>query len=148
INPQTFTMDPNAAERAITPNTRAILPTHLYGMSCDMAPIMALARKHNLKAIEDCAHSLGTTYNGQPTRSVGDGRLVSFQGFKPLHTYGGGLASVRDADVAKRVSEFAAAEDWPSEKRVESILRTGWLQHPFIRPRVFSLSLFPVWYIA
>src|SRR3954447_11691912 len=67
IDPATFTMDPKAAERAITPNTRAILPTHLYGTSCDMAPIMELARKHNLKVIEDCAHSLGTTYKGQPT---------------------------------------------------------------------------------
>ena len=61
IDPNTFTMDPKAVERAITPNTRAILPTHLYGMSCDMAAIMALARKHNLKVIEDCAHSLGAT---------------------------------------------------------------------------------------
>src|SRR5262245_15157986 len=148
INPDTFTMDPKAAERAITPNTRAILPTHLYGMSCDMAPIMALARKHNLKVIEDCAHSLGTTYHGQPTGTFGDGSFYSFQGFKPLNTYGGGLAWVRNADIAKKVCEFADAEEWPSEGRVESILRTGWLQHTFIRPRVFTLSLFPVWYVS
>src|ERR1051326_3116576 len=95
IDPHTFTMDPKAAERAITSNTRAILPTHLYGISCDMAPIMELARKHNLKVIEDCAHSLGTTYNGQPTGTFGDGSFFSFQGFKPLNTYGGGLAWVR-----------------------------------------------------
>ncbi len=147
IDPHTFTLDPKAAERAITPNTRAILPTHLYGMSCDMAPIMALARKHNLKVIEDCAHALGTTCNGQPAGTFGDGSFFSFQGFKPLNTYGGGLAWVRDADVAKKVWEFADAEQWPSEKRVESILRTGWWQHTFIRPRVFTLSLFPVWYV-
>jgi dTDP-4-amino-4,6-dideoxygalactose transaminase len=55
---------------------------------------------------------------------------------------------VRDADISKKVWELADAEEWPSEKRVESILRTGWLQHTFIRPRVFTLSLFPVWYIA
>src|SRR5205809_210270 len=53
IDPHTFTMDPKAAERAITPNTRGILPTHPYGTSCDMAPIMALAPKHNLKVTED-----------------------------------------------------------------------------------------------
>jgi dTDP-4-amino-4,6-dideoxygalactose transaminase len=141
-------MDPKAAERAITPNTRAILPTHLYGMSCDMSPIMELARKHNLKVIEDCAHSLGATYKGQPTGTFGDGSFFSFQAFKPLNTYGGGLAWVRDADVAKKVWEFADAEEWPSEKRVESIVRTGWWQHAFIRPRVFTLSLFPVWYVA
>src|SRR5216110_3491345 len=103
IDPHTFTMDPKSAERAITPNTRAILPTHLYGMSCDMAPIMALARKHNLKVIEDCANSLGTTCNGQPAGTFGDGSFFSFQAFKPLNTYGGGLAWVRDADLAKKV---------------------------------------------
>jgi len=148
IDPHTFTLDPKAAERAITPNTRAILPTHLYGMSCDMAPIMALARKHSLKVIEDCAHSLGTTCNGQPAGTFGDGSFFSFQAFKPLNTYGGGLAWVRDADLAKKVWEFADAEQWPSEKRVESILRAGWWQHTFIRPRVFTLSLFPIWYVA
>src|SRR6516225_10116774 len=135
IDPHTFTVDPKAVERAITPNTRAILPTHLYGMSCDMAPIMALARKHNLKVIEDCAHALGATYNGQATGTFGDGSFFSFQAFKPLNTYGGGLAWVRDADVAKKVWEFADAEQWPTEKRVESILSTGWWQHAFIRPR-------------
>src|SRR5438128_8436838 len=101
IDPHTFTIDPKAAERAITPNTRAILPTHLYGMTCDMAPIMALARKHNLKVIEDCAHALGATCNGQPAGTFGDGSFSSFQGLKPLNTYGRGPARAPDADLAK-----------------------------------------------
>ena len=148
VDPTTFTMDPKAAERAITPNTRAILPTHLYGLPCDMDPIMDLARKHNLKVIEDCAHSLGATYKGQSTGTFGDGSFFSFQAFKPLNTYGGGLAWVRDADIAKKVWEFAEAEEWPDEKRIESILRTGWWQYTFIRPGVFTYSLFPLWYVA
>src|SRR5499426_4823300 len=82
IDPYTFTMDPKAAERAITPNTRAILPTHLYGLPCDMGPIMELARKHNLKVIEDCAHALGATYKGRPAGTFGDASFFSFQGFK------------------------------------------------------------------
>lgn len=64
IDPATFTLSPAALERAITPSTRAVVPTHLYGLACDLDPIMALARRHNLKVIEDCAHSLGATYNG------------------------------------------------------------------------------------
>src|SRR5215468_6822376 len=148
IDPHTFTMDPKAVERAITPNTRAILPTHLYGMSCDMSPIMELARKHNLKVIEDCAHSLGATYKGQPIGTFGDASFFSFQAFKPLNTYGGGLAWMRDAELARQVGEFAAAEQWPSEKRVEGILWSGKWQHTFIRPKVFTYSLFPVWYAA
>src|SRR5499433_1843692 len=117
IDPRTFTMDPKAAERAITPNTRAILPTHLYGMTCDMGPIMELARKHNLKVVEDCAHSLGATYKGQPTGTFGDGSFFSFQAFKPLNTYGGGLAWMRDAELARRVGAMADQEPWPTEER-------------------------------
>src|SRR5947207_14532072 len=71
IDPNTFTLDPKAAERAITPNTRAILPTHLYGTSCDMGPIMELARKHNLKMIEHSPHLRGATYTGPSTGLFG-----------------------------------------------------------------------------
>src|SRR2546428_1051295 len=112
IDPHTFTLDPKAAERAITPNTRAILPTHLYGMSCDMVPIMALARKHNLKVIEDCAHSLGTTCNGQPAGPLGARRFFSFQAFKPLNTYGGGLAVGGGCALAKKRRGVSGAYKW------------------------------------
>jgi dTDP-4-amino-4,6-dideoxygalactose transaminase len=80
--------------------------------------------------------------------TLGDASFFSFQAFKPLNTYGGGLAWTRDADVARRVSEFADGEQRPSEKRVERILWNGKWQHTFIRPKVFTYSLFPVWYAA
>jgi dTDP-4-amino-4,6-dideoxygalactose transaminase len=148
IDPATFTMSPEAAERAITPNTRAILPTHLYGMACDLDPILALAKRHNLRVVEDCAHALGAQYKGRMVGTDGDASFFSFQAFKPLNTFGGGLTWVRDADVARRVNEFADAEEWPSEKRVEGILRSGYLQYTFIRPKVFTWSLFPIWWAA
>src|SRR4051812_36299554 len=65
IDPVTFTLCPQAVERALTPRTRAVLPTHLYGLACDMDPILDLAQRHGLKVIEDCAHSLGATYRGR-----------------------------------------------------------------------------------
>jgi dTDP-4-amino-4,6-dideoxygalactose transaminase len=148
IDPSTFTLDPNAVERAITPKARAILPTHLYGMACDLDPILELARRHNLKVVEDCAHSLGATYKGQMVGTHGDASFFSFQAFKPLNTFGGGLAWMRDAAVARRVGDMAAAEEWPTEKRVDGILSTGYWQYTFIRPRVFTFSLFPVWWLA
>src|SRR6478736_702615 len=122
IDPVTFTLSPAALERAITPRTRAVIPTHLYGLACDMNPILALARRHNLKVIEDCAHSLGATYDGQMVGTLGDASFFSFQAFKPLNTYGGGLAWMRDADLARKVEAFADAEETPSVKRVEDIL--------------------------
>ena len=148
IDPATFTLSAEAAERAITPNTRAVLPTHLYGMSCDMDPILDFARRHSLKVIEDCAHSLGATYNGQMVGTSGDASFFSFQAFKPLNTYGGGLAWIRDAELARRVGELADGEQWPTEKRVEGILSAGKWQHTFIRPKVFTYSLFPILWAA
>jgi dTDP-4-amino-4,6-dideoxygalactose transaminase len=148
VDPQTFTLSPEAMERAITPHTRAVLPTHLYGLPCDMEPILALARRHNLKVIEDCAHSLGATYHGQPAGTFGDASFFSFQAFKPLNTYGGGMAWMRDAELARRVSERADAEPWPTEKRVQSVLRVGKWQHTFIRPTVYTFSGFPIFWAA
>jgi perosamine synthetase len=148
IDPATFTLSPEAVDRAITSRTRAILPTHLYGLSCDMDPILEIARRHDLRVIEDCAHSLGAQYKGRMVGSLGDASFFSFQAFKPLNTYGGGLAWVRDAAVARRVADLADAEAWPDEKRVERILSSGYWQHTFIRPKVFTYSLFPIWYIA
>jgi len=148
VDPATFTLSPEAMAAAITPRTVAVLPTHLYGLACDMDPILDLARLHSLKVIEDCAHSLGATWKGRMAGTLGDASFFSFQAFKPLNTYGGGLAWLRDADIARRVGAFADAEAWPEERRVESILSSGKWQHTFIRPKVFTFSLFPIWYAA
>jgi dTDP-4-amino-4,6-dideoxygalactose transaminase len=145
VDPTTFTLSPAAVEKAITPRTRAVLPTHLYGLACDMDPILEIARRHDLKVIEDCAHSLGATYKGAMVGTQGDGSFFSFQAFKPLNTYGGGLSWVRDPDIARKVAEMADAEQWPDEKRVENILWSGKWQHTFIRPKVFTYSLYPLW---
>ena len=148
VDPTTFTLSPAAFEAAVTQKTRAVIPTHLYGLSCDMDPILDVAQRHHLKVIEDCAHSLGAMYKGRMTGTLGDASFFSFQAFKPLNTYGGGLAWLRDADLAHSVGELADREPWPTEKRVEEILRTGKWQHTFIRPKVFTYSLFPIWYVA
>jgi dTDP-4-amino-4,6-dideoxygalactose transaminase len=113
-----------------------------------MDPILALARQHGLKVIEDCAHALGSTYKGRMVGTLGDASFFSFQAFKPLNTFGGGLAWTRDADLMRRVGEYADAEPWPTEKRVEKVLSVGWWQRTFIRPTVFTFSGFPVWWVA
>src|SRR6185295_13639679 len=92
VDPRTFTLDPASLERAITPNTRAVVPTHLYGLPCDMDAIMDIAARHGLAVVEDCAHALGATYRGRHVGTFGDGALFSFQPLKPLNTYGGGAA--------------------------------------------------------
>jgi perosamine synthetase len=148
VEPSTFTLDPAALERAITPATRAIVPTHLYGLPCDMEAIMSIAARHNLRVIEDCAHALGATCCGRPVGTFGDAAFFSFQTLKPLNCYGGGLALVRDASLAARVRALAESEPWPDSKRVENRLLVGKAQRIFIRPGVFTVSAFPVLWVS
>ncbi|HVB37778.1 MAG TPA: aminotransferase class I/II-fold pyridoxal phosphate-dependent enzyme [Vicinamibacterales bacterium] len=148
VDPATFTLDPDAFEQAITERTRAVVPTHLYGLPCDMDRIMAIAARHGLVVIEDCAHALGATYKGRPVGTFGDAGFFSFQTLKPLNCYGGGLALVRDAALADRVREIAHAEPWPDEKRVTKRFFIGKLQRIFIRPWVFTISSFPILWVS
>ena len=148
VDPKTFTMDPQALERAITPATRAVVPTHLYGLPCDMDAIMAVASRHNLRVIEDCAHALGATFDGRPVGTFGDAGFFSFQTLKPLNCYGGGMALVQDAGVARRVRELAERERWPDEKRIDNRLLIGRLQRIFIKPWVFTISAFPILWVS
>lgn len=144
VDPRTFTIDPRSIERMITDKTRAIVPTHLYGLACDMDAILEIAARHNLVVLEDCAHALGATFKGKPVGTFGAGALFSFQTLKPLNCYGGGAALLHDAALAGKVRALLDALPWPSDKRVQSRLLTGRLQRIFIKPWVFSISLFPV----
>ena len=148
VDPRTFNMDPASVERLITDKTRAIVPTHLYGLPCDMDRLLDIASRHNLVVLEDCAHALGATYKGRPVGTFGSGALFSFQTLKPLNCYGGGLALVQDAAVAARVRQIVDALPWPSEKRVQDRLRLGRLQRIFMKPWVFSISLFPILWVS
>jgi dTDP-4-amino-4,6-dideoxygalactose transaminase len=148
VDPTTFTLDPISLERAITPATRAVVPTHLYGLPCDMAAIMAVASRHGLKVVEDCAHAIGATFEGKAVGTFGDAGFFSFQTLKPLNCYGGGMALVKDSAVADRVRTLAEGELWPSEKRIEQRLLIGRLQRIFIRPSVFSISAFPILWVS
>jgi perosamine synthetase len=148
VDPKTFTMDPDSVERLITDKTRAIVPTHLYGLPCDMDRLMAIAGRRNLIVLEDCAHALGATYKGKPVGTFGAGALFSFQTLKPLNCYGGGLALVPDRQLAPKVRQLIDALPWPNEKRVRDRLLFGRLQRIFVKPWVFSISLFPVLWIS
>jgi perosamine synthetase len=144
VDPSTFVMDPAAFERAITPATRVVVPTHLYGLPCDMGRIAAVAARHNIAVVEDCAHALGATVNGCQAGTIGDAGFFSFQTLKPLNCYGGGMALVKDAALAARVRALADAEPWPDQKRIENRLLVGRLQRIFIKPWVFTISAFPI----
>ncbi len=88
IDPKTFNIDPAAIEEAITPRTKAIIPVHLYGQAADMDPIMATAKKHKLKVIEDSAQALGASYKGRKVCTFGDVSCISYFPSKNLGAFG------------------------------------------------------------
>lgn len=100
IDPKTFNIDPNLIEAAITKNTKAIIPVHIFGQPADMNSIMAIAKKHNLKVIEDCAQSFGAKIEGTTTGSFAEAGCHSFFPSKNLGAFGdGGLVTTNDDDI-------------------------------------------------
>ena len=96
-------MDPALIERAITPNTKVILPIHIAGEPCDLDAIMDIARRHNLKVLEDAAHAIGTIYKGRPVGSVSDAAAFSFYANKTMTTGEGGALATDDEELSQRV---------------------------------------------
>jgi len=100
----TLTMNPESLRRAITPNTRAIVPVHLYGHPCDMDPIIEVVRRHGLKIVEDCAQAHGALYKGHKCGTFGDAAAFSFYPSKNLGAYGdGGAVLTCDDNLAQRL---------------------------------------------
>jgi perosamine synthetase len=101
ILPGCFTIDPASVESVITPRTAAILPVHLYGQPASMTELMAIATKHGLVVIEDCAQSIGATYRGQQTGSFGTGAF-SLYATKNVMSAEGGMVTTSDGEVGRK----------------------------------------------
>lgn len=99
IDPDTFNADPTAVEAAITANTKAIMPVHLYGQCADMGAIATIAAKHGLPVIEDAAQAIGARYDDQPAGSIGEIGCLSFYPTKNLGAFGDAGAVLTNNDT-------------------------------------------------
>jgi len=107
VRRETHTLDPEDVERKITARTKAILPVHLYGIPCDMDPLMEIAQKHGLFIIEDCAQAHGSEYRGKKVGSIGQAGCFSFCQSKHFTTGGeGGCVTTNDEEIAWRARSF------------------------------------------
>ncbi|HVO42224.1 MAG TPA: DegT/DnrJ/EryC1/StrS family aminotransferase [Aggregatilineales bacterium] len=107
IDPDTYNLDPAQIEAKITPRTRAILPVHLYGQVSNMEAIAAIARRHNLKIVEDDAHTHGATRHGQYAGSFGDVGCFSFYPTKVMGAFGdGGLCTTNDPAIYEKIRQL------------------------------------------
>jgi perosamine synthetase len=146
VDPDTFNMTPATLERAITSRTVAVVPTHLWGLPCDLDDIVDIATRRGIRVIEDCAHALGAQYRDRPVGTFGDAAIFSLQTLKPLNAYGGGMAVTRDAALGARVAAIAGAEPPPARRTVQDRLWKGRVMRIATRPAVFTWTLFPLMY--
>ena len=108
VDPTTYLIDLDQIEAAITPATKALMPVHLFGRAVDMTRLMAIAERHQLKVVEDCAQATGARWNGQAVGSFGDVGCFSFFPTKNLGAAGdGGAATTNDDGLAQAMRELA-----------------------------------------
>ena len=110
VDPKTHTMDPAKVGQAVTKNTKAIIPVHLYGQPADMDPILEIAKKKNIIVIEDAAQAHGAEYKGRRVGSIGDMGCFSFYPGKNLGAAGeGGAVTTKNSNFAKAIRTL---RDW------------------------------------
>lgn len=115
IEPNTWTIDPLKIEEKITPQTRAILPVHLYGQAASMEPIMEIAQRHRLAVVEDCAQAHLADYQNQKVGTFGSFGCFSFYPGKNLGAYGeGGLVLVKNSGDADKIRQL---RDWGQSQK-------------------------------
>ena len=103
VDPETLCLSPAAAERLITPRTKAIVPVHVYGHPCDVEGFARLGEKHGVKIIYDAAHAFGETLDGRSIAAWGDMSMFSFHPTKLFHSCEGGLLAFKDAGLQEKL---------------------------------------------
>jgi len=106
IDPFTFNLDPAKIEAAITPQTTAILPVHVYGIPCDVRRIKEIADTYGLRVIYDACHTFGTTLDQEPVLNFGDLSVMSFHATKVYNTFEGGAIVCHDENTKKRIDNL------------------------------------------
>ena len=121
IRENDFNIDVEKIEGAVTPRTKAILAQHTFGQPCDMDGLLDIARKHNLRVIEDCAHAWGGSYQGKKLGAFGDAAFVSTDHTKIISTSVGGFALCQDKEIGERLAAIqrgAGALPWSARFRI------------------------------
>src|SRR5690554_963379 len=106
IEPHTYNLDPEKVEVAITPNTTAIMPVHVYGNPCKLEALQQIADTYNLKLIYDAAHAFGVEVNGQSVLNFGDLSVLSFHATKVFNTFEGGAIVCHDEKMKRHIDDL------------------------------------------
>ena len=107
VEPDTYNIDPNAIERAVTPRTKAMIPVDFAGHPCDLDAVMAIGARHGIPVIEDAAHAIGAQYKGRPIGGIADMTCFSFYATKNITSGEGGALTTNRQEWAERISVMA-----------------------------------------
>ncbi len=145
---QTLGMDPVALEASISDRTQAVIATHLYGVPCQIREIAELCKSHNAALIEDCAHCFGASVGSQKVGTFGDGGCFSFETSKVINTMGGGMVTVRDSDLGKRVRDAGNQEPRNGMRWLARRLLKTSFEAAVTNPILFNLGVYPALRLA
>ncbi len=143
LAPDTFEPDPGHLEELISPRTRAVIITHLFGNPAEMDTLREICQRREVTLIEDCAQAIGATYKGRPVGTFGRGALFTFGVTKNFTLMAGGAAASADADIAARVADLASQHPRVGAAQTLYLAAHSTGLTMVTRPLAFTLGLFP-----
>ena len=140
VEPDTLTLDPKSFEAHITPRTKAVVPVHIYGQPCDMDPIMAIAKKHGIKVVEDVSHAQGGLYKGRKLGTIGDCGAMSLMSGKSFAIGEGGMLVTDNHELYRRVVRWGQYERIKRNFSADEIALTNNLPFGGVKNRLNQCS--------
>ncbi|MBN1913384.1 MAG: aminotransferase class I/II-fold pyridoxal phosphate-dependent enzyme [Candidatus Omnitrophica bacterium] len=148
INSLDYNIDTAFIEDKISPRTKAIIATHLFGTPCNLGAVLQIAKRHNLHLIEDCAQAIGAEYHSQKVGSFGDCAFFSFETVKPFHTFGGGMICTNDSLLYEKLKTRIEGVSYPKYSRVIKKISFSLLESVLTHPFCFTILVYPFLLIA
>ena len=144
VDPDSYNSGAEHIADKVTDKTGAILATHLFGQPCPIKDIAALAKKHDIRLIEDCAHACGVRVDGQQVGTFGDIGMFSFAEGKNMPCFGGGVIVTASDDIAKRAEMVLSQTSPPSKTETLKKALHIWVEWLLTRPAIFGLTVYPM----
>lgn len=143
VDRETFNAGPEHIEPKINADTGAVLATHLFGQPCPISDIAALAGRHQIRLMEDCAHACGVRIDGQAAGTFGDIGIFSFAEGKNMPCFGGGAIATADKAIAERAQRISEKSTQADKSALTKKAFSIWLKWLLTRPAIFSVSAYP-----
>ena len=144
VESDTYNINADLIEAEITPRSRVIIVTHIFGQPAEMDRLTDMAERYGLFLIEDCAHSLGTSFRGKKVGSFGKMGLFSFSIGKNMPSFGGGMLTSSDEGLVEKVRGLQSDFRTPSKISVMKSVVKGLLAHLLTHPRLFPFTTYPL----